>query len=135
MPKQSFLFIEKASRNKASEGWLSRSAAIAQRITSTLLARRMMQKELAEAIGIKPQQVSKILKGNVNLTLVTISKLENALGIRLVEMSALEIEKSSSPAGKRKKKRGDSAESPVFASGKRAMMDDSCHKPARTRGK
>jgi ribosome-binding protein aMBF1 (putative translation factor) len=135
IPKQSFLFIDNASSRKAPEGWLTRSAAIAQRITSTLRARRMMQKELAETIGIKPQQVSKILKGNVNLTLGTISKLEAALGINLVEVSVHDIDGSSCPAGKRKAKAGLSAKKPVYAAGNGAMLDEYGHKPTRTRGK
>jgi transcriptional regulator with XRE-family HTH domain len=46
----------------------------------------MSQKELAERIGVSPQQVSKIVKGNENLTLETISKLEAALGVPLIEV-------------------------------------------------
>jgi transcriptional regulator with XRE-family HTH domain len=44
----------------------------------------MSQKELAEKTGVSPQQVSKILKGNVNLTLDTSTRLEAALGIELL---------------------------------------------------
>lgn len=134
MPKQTFLFIEGASSSKASGGWLTRSAAIAQRISRTLQARRMMQKELAETIGIKPQQVSKILKGNVNLTLVTISKIEAALGINLVEVSVHEIDGQALPSGKRKKG-GVSAKTPVYASGNGAMLDEISLDPPRKRGK
>jgi ribosome-binding protein aMBF1 (putative translation factor) len=79
--------IATGTNSDVDHGWEERSAAIALRISTFLKARKMMQKELAETIGIKPQQVSKILKGNVNLTLETISKLESALGIGLIEIS------------------------------------------------
>jgi plasmid maintenance system antidote protein VapI len=46
----------------------------------------MQQKELAEAMDVSPQQVSKIVKGKQNLKLETISKLEAALGIKLFEI-------------------------------------------------
>jgi len=72
--------------DNSGSAWLERSSAIALRINRALTANRMLQKEFAETLGIKPQQVSKILKGNVNLTLETISKLEGALGISLLEV-------------------------------------------------
>ncbi|NTV01426.1 MAG: helix-turn-helix transcriptional regulator [Chlorobiaceae bacterium] len=76
--------------------WRDRSSAIARRVTMALQARNLMQKELAEMLGIKPQQVSRILKGNVNLTLETISRLESALGIGLLEVPA---DRLASPGG------------------------------------
>ena len=42
------------------------------------------QKQLAEMVGVSPQQINKIVKGNENLTLETIAKLENALNIALI---------------------------------------------------
>ncbi len=70
-----------------SEGhWVGLSTAIAHRISIELQSRNLMQKELAEMLGIKPQQVSRILKGNVNLTLETVSRFESALGIGLLEV-------------------------------------------------
>lgn len=46
----------------------------------------LSQKELAEKLGVSPQQVSKILKGQENLTLETIDKLEKVLNISLMEL-------------------------------------------------
>ncbi|RYY54454.1 MAG: helix-turn-helix domain-containing protein [Chitinophagaceae bacterium] len=49
-------------------------------------------------MGVSRQQVSKILRGNENLTFETVSKLENALNIRI-----LSIKKQREPAaGKRR---------------------------------
>lgn len=44
----------------------------------------MNQKELAEAMNVTPQYISKILKGNQNLSLETISKLEEILDINIL---------------------------------------------------
>ncbi|HXD77104.1 MAG TPA: helix-turn-helix transcriptional regulator [Puia sp.] len=65
--------------------WLKKSAIIAVRVLDALESQCLSQKELAERMNISPQQVSKIVKGQENLTLETISKLEVALGIRLFE--------------------------------------------------
>ncbi|HVX50139.1 MAG TPA: helix-turn-helix transcriptional regulator, partial [Chitinophagaceae bacterium] len=41
-------------------------------------------KKLAEKIGVKPQNISKILKGDVNLTLKTIATLATELNTELI---------------------------------------------------
>ncbi len=73
-------WMDKALWDEANEAWLDRSADIALRILGILEANCISQRELAEKIGVSPQQVNKILKGNENLTLETIAKLEAALG-------------------------------------------------------
>jgi transcriptional regulator with XRE-family HTH domain len=88
-------WMEKALRDEANEAWLDRSAEIALRILSTLQAKNMSQKELAAIIGVSPQQINKIVKGNVNLTLETISKLEAALDIQLMAVPGEPLEGSS----------------------------------------
>lgn len=67
--------------------WVIRSTEIANKIIGILMERNMMQKELATRVGLRPQQVSRILRGNTNLTIKTIVKLEHALGVRLIEVS------------------------------------------------
>lgn len=44
------------------------------------------RKEFAAAIGMKPSLLSRILAGNVNLTLKTITKIESALGMEIVSV-------------------------------------------------
>ena len=85
--KEPSLWMEKALRDEANEAWLERSSNIALRILGALQANGMSQKDLAEKTGVSPQQVSKLLKGNENLTLETIAKLEAALGIELIAIS------------------------------------------------
>jgi transcriptional regulator with XRE-family HTH domain len=43
------------------------------------------QKQLAERMGCSQQYVSKILKGCENLSLETLSKIENALNITVMQ--------------------------------------------------
>ncbi|NTU52992.1 MAG: helix-turn-helix transcriptional regulator [Chlorobiaceae bacterium] len=83
---QSSGWLERADWFEANQSWLDRSADIALRVLSTLDERNMPQKELARFIGISPQRVSKIVKGSENLTFETISKLEAALGVPLIEV-------------------------------------------------
>lgn len=45
------------------------------------------RKEFAQAIGMKPSMLSRILAGNVNLTLKTITKIELALGIDIINVN------------------------------------------------
>jgi ribosome-binding protein aMBF1 (putative translation factor) len=75
---------EEAQWRIDNEGWLKKSAAIAKRVLRYLHSQKLSQSELAERMGVTRQQVNKILKGNENLTLETIYKLEKALNIELM---------------------------------------------------
>ena len=80
----------KAEYRQKNKDWLRRSAKIALQVLSKLEQNRKAgatpasQKDLAEVLGISPQQVNKIVKGNENLTLETISRLEKALSVQLI---------------------------------------------------
>jgi plasmid maintenance system antidote protein VapI len=81
---------EKAQYLRENREWLKKSAAIAVRVLDALKTQNLSQKDLAERMNISPQQISKIVKGQENLTLETISNLEDALGIQIFdETSAL----------------------------------------------
>jgi ribosome-binding protein aMBF1 (putative translation factor) len=75
----------KAKYRRENREWLKKSAAIAVRVLDALKAQNLSQKELAERMNISPQQISKIVKGQENLTLETISNLEIALGIQIMD--------------------------------------------------
>ena len=78
----------KAQNRHENREWLKKSAAIAVRVLDALKAQNLSQKELAERMNISPQQISKIVKGQENLTLETISNLEIALGIQIIDEKA-----------------------------------------------
>lgn len=79
-------WIKEAEWREKNEAWLDLSFAIAVKILRTLRDRNMTQKDLAETLGLTPQYVNKIVKGSENLTLETITKIENALGIQLIQV-------------------------------------------------
>lgn len=80
-------WIKKAQWRVANEAWLNISTKIALKILRALRAKDKSQKELASLLGVTAQQVSKIVKGEENLTLETICRIERALGISLIEVS------------------------------------------------
>jgi transcriptional regulator with XRE-family HTH domain len=75
----------KAKFRRDNRDWLKKSAAIAVRVLDALKAQNLSQKVLAERMSISPQQISKIVKGQENMTLETISNLEIALGIQIID--------------------------------------------------
>jgi plasmid maintenance system antidote protein VapI len=79
-------WTEKAHWRAENRGWLSKSGVLAANVLQTLREMNLSQKELANRLKVSPQHINAILKGSENLTLETIDKLENALGISLITM-------------------------------------------------
>ncbi|WP_439182503.1 helix-turn-helix transcriptional regulator [Carboxylicivirga taeanensis] len=83
-------WLEKAKWRKENRAWLDKSAKIAVRILSEIRAQKpvngMTQKKLAEAMNVTPQYINKVVKGKENMTLETIAKIEQVLGISLMEV-------------------------------------------------
>jgi ribosome-binding protein aMBF1 (putative translation factor) len=75
----------KAKYRRENREWLKKSAAIAVKVLDALKAQNLSQKDLADRMNVSPQQINKIVRGQENLTLETISNLEIALGIQLIE--------------------------------------------------
>jgi len=86
--KEPSKWMGKARWRIANENWLNKSAKIAITILQTIREKGLTQKDLAEKLNISPQQINKILKGQENLTLETISKIEVVLGINLMKVSS-----------------------------------------------
>lgn len=74
----------KAAHRRENREWLKKSAAIAVKVLEALKTQSLSQKDLAEKLNVSPQQVNKIVKGQENLTLETITNLELALGIHII---------------------------------------------------
>lgn len=79
-------WLKEAKWRHENEAWLDLSFAIAVKILRTLRNRNMTQKDLADILGLSPQYVNKIVKGSENLTIETITKIEKALQISLIEV-------------------------------------------------
>jgi len=59
---------------------------IVVRVNELLRQKGYTQKELAERMNKNPSEINKWLKGNHNLTLETIAKLEAELGAPIIEV-------------------------------------------------
>lgn len=79
-------WLDKFLYYKANKSWLDKSAMVAVNILEALKTKGWSQKDLAQKMKVSAQQVNKILKGQQNLTFETISKLEAALEISLMEI-------------------------------------------------
>ncbi len=82
-------WIKKGKWRQENEAWLDFSFAIAIKILRALREKNITQKALAEKLGLTPQYVNKIVKGQENLTLETICKFERALEIDLIKVPGL----------------------------------------------
>lgn len=83
-------WMEQIGYYEKNKEWLDKSAEIAVRILSTLRKQSLSQKDLADMIGVSPQYVNKVVKGQENLSLETICKIEKALQVSLAEVPANE---------------------------------------------
>ena len=85
-------WLEKAKWQEENEDWLDVSFSVALRVASTLSANKKAnvypksQVELAEAMGCSAQYVNKLLRGQENLQIETICKVQRILNIKLIEV-------------------------------------------------
>ena len=86
-------WIEEANERQANLEWRKRSFKIAVRILREIRAQKpingMTQKKLATRMGVSPQYINKVVKGKENLTLETVARIEQVLGITLIEVPSL----------------------------------------------
>lgn len=79
-----------AEWRQKNEYWLRVSQDIAIKILDYLRSKNMSQKDLAALLEFSPQHVSKILKGKENLTIESICRIENRLGIKLIDTAPIQ---------------------------------------------
>ncbi|SHM41020.1 helix-turn-helix domain-containing protein [Flavobacterium xanthum] len=79
-------FLSKLAYYKANKKWIDQSSKVAINVLEALSQKGLSQKDLAKKMNVSAQQVNKIIKGKQNLTFETISKLETALEISLIEV-------------------------------------------------
>lgn len=75
----------------ANKVWSRHSLNIALTMLDRMEMLGMTQKQLAERMKCSHQYVSKILKGHENLSLETVTKIENALGISIIKEEPVAI--------------------------------------------
>lgn len=82
--------------------WLGYSSNIARRILAGIrdkqeTERDFSQKTVSEKIGVSEQYISKVAKGGENLSLKTIAKFSEALGMELIEFPEYRYSKMKFP--------------------------------------
>lgn len=75
---------ERTEWRRDNRDWIHRSQEIALRMLNSMDEQHLTQRALAERMGCTQQYVSKVLKGQENLSLETLVKIENALDIDLL---------------------------------------------------
>jgi len=89
------LWSDEARERQQNKTWRKRSFQIAARILIEVRRQKpingMTQKMLAEKMGVAPQYINKVVKGQENLTLETIAKFEEVLGITLINVIKPEL--------------------------------------------
>lgn len=76
---------EKAEWRKANKTWLRYSQRIAMMMLDKMEELGLTQKAVAERMGCSQQYISRVLKGTENLSIETISKIEEALELEILE--------------------------------------------------
>lgn len=76
---------ERAEFRRINKEWLRYSQWIAMAMLDRMEELELTQKSVAERMGCSQQYVSRVLKGTENLSIETISKIEEALGIQILE--------------------------------------------------
>ena len=75
---------EEAKKRKENRRWLSYSQEIALLLHDKMEELGLTQTALAERMNWTQQYISRILKGQENLSLETITRLEDAIGMKFV---------------------------------------------------
>lgn len=78
---------ENAEWRMANKSWLRYSQHIAMLMLDKMEELHMTQKQLSELMGCSQQYISKVLKGQENLSLETLSKIERCLQIQILSIN------------------------------------------------
>ena len=79
------MWRENAEWRNVNKSWLRYSQRIAMMMLDKMEELGLTQKALAERMGCSQQYVSRVLKGTENLSIETISKIESALELEILE--------------------------------------------------
>lgn len=100
---------EDAQWRRDNEYWLKYARHITLQVLRAMDDQSITQVELAKRMGCTQQYVSNLLKGSSNMTLETIARLENALGIDLVKSALTYVSGYGSSVPSRTQYLSDSA--------------------------
>ena len=75
---------EEAEFRAANKSWLRYSQHIAMMMLDKMEELHLSQTQLADKMGCSQQYISKVLRGQENLSIETIAKIESALSIQIL---------------------------------------------------
>lgn len=78
--------VERAQWLRRNRNWLKMSKNVALCIQYYLRTNNLTQKELAERMNVSATYIGKVIKGEENLTLETICKIQDAIGSTVVSI-------------------------------------------------
>ncbi len=76
-----------ANISKDSNIFIDKAMAISKRIYLYMVAKKWLQKDLAEKMGKTEAEISKLLSGTHNYTLRTLSKIEAVLDVNIITVA------------------------------------------------
>ncbi len=93
-------WLKDAEYRIANRKWLGYSSNIARRILAAIrdkqeIDQSVNQEYLAKEIGVSAQYISKVIQGSENLSLKTIAKISDALGIELISFPEYRYSKNN----------------------------------------
>lgn len=76
---------ERAQERRQNREWIRYSQKIAMLMLDRMEELGLTQKQVAELMSCSQQYISKVLKGSENLSIETISKIEDALDLQILD--------------------------------------------------
>lgn len=76
---------ERAEERRKNKQWLRYSQHIAMMMLDKMEELHLTQSNVAQRMGCTQQYISRVLKGTENLSIETIFKIEEALGLQILE--------------------------------------------------
>ena len=83
------MFIKDVQWRKENEGWLRWSRQLAISLVGYMQEHKMKRADLATALNVSPQYVSRLLSGKENLSFKSIANIEEKLGINCMSVLAI----------------------------------------------
>lgn len=89
MKRNSIIEVRRAKVSPEIRRRVDLSFLIVDRIHSILEEKGLKQKDLANLLGKKESEISKWMRGTHNFTIKTISSIEDALGIPILQVTGI----------------------------------------------
>lgn len=88
---------DRAKQDRSNRRNVSRAQAFALELMDYMDNHKLKQTDLADKMGVTPQQVNKILRAKANLTFETLDKIADALEVNISSPKIVKIARSNTP--------------------------------------